>query len=597
MNGVWNASLGMVCLLVVAAFGSAQDDPLPLARVVADRLQTIEDDLETDGDARKARRAATELFDRVIAVTPLDRPGPILDVAIARRRIRLVERASQQDRQSLFSFLRRSPNLSAALCFGLDSADSPQGAIGVLQVLRREHGERLERFANLTAAICIVRDKGAPRRDSATVPELFAHYAGREKRMFFGVRNLPVQLLVHVVDVAVSPGEMRWALARYGGDSNVGERYNDVPYDDAHFYQGAAKKIDSHGYTLQNLRKYGGICSDQGFFASQVGKSIGVPAVASAGRAGQVGHCWVGYFEGRGRTVGWNFLVGRYTEYRTVRGWVRDYNGRNVPEGRIAVLDALIGTTPKRRRTADALVDAAKRIRSLRRGKKQLPGTLGAAGELDAPRTPTVDAELAFVQGAVDRSVACLRGWEHVAILARTRTIDEKVIAQWANALGRVCGRDYPDFSAAILTDLIRGVADTSRQATLWRKARRYFRRRPDVAAELAMQEARLWEKAKKPAKAHAIYKTIIEKHANDGGFVLDALARARALLEKNKRHDLVPKLYATAWGKARQPEPSAVRKASNWYRIARAYADICDDYGMEKTAKKVRRKIKSVIG
>lgn len=596
MNGVRIVSLGIVALCMGFTL-VAQDDPLPLARVVAERLRTIEDDLETDGDLAKARKAIDDLFDRVIAVTPIERSDPIRDVALARRRIRLVASAASDERRSLFAFLRRSRNLSAALCFGLGPGDSRRGALAVLETLRDEHGARLERYANLTAAICIVRDKGKPRRDAATVLELFKHYAGREKRMFFGVRNLPVELLVHVVDVSVSPREMRWALARYGGDSNVGERYNDVPYDDAHFYQGAPKKIEAHGYTLQNLRKYGGICGDQGFFASQVGKSIGVPAVASSGRAGQVGHCWVGYFEGRGRTVGWNFLVGRFEEYRNVRGWVRDYNGRMVPEGRIAVLDALVGTTPARRETAHALVDAAERIRAIRRGKRQLRGTLGAAGEREAPRAPTVEAELEFVERAVNRSVACLRGWEHVATLARSRAIDEKTIADWAKALGRACGRDYADFSAAILVDLIRGVPDTARQATLWRRARRYFRRRPDVAAELAMHEARLWEGAKEPAKAHAIYKAIIENHANDGGFVLDALARARALLEKNDRRDVVPKLYAKAWSKARQPEPSAVRKASNWYRIASAYAAVCDDYGMKKTAKKIRRKITSVMG
>jgi hypothetical protein len=70
-------------------------------------------------------------------------------------------------------------------------------------------------------------------------------------------------------------------------------------------------------YRLVDIGKAGGICSDQAFFVSQVGKAHGIPTVLLLGQGTSGGHAWVGYADGPGA---WNLEVGRYREHKYVAG-------------------------------------------------------------------------------------------------------------------------------------------------------------------------------------------------------------------------------------------------------------------------------------
>lgn len=81
--------------------------------------------------------------------------------------------------------------------------------------------------------------------------------------MFFGVRNVPAELLAWVVDTTAAIEEMQWALAKYRGDPAVGSRFFDIEYDYAAFKTGATKKVTEAGFNLPNILKHGGVCADQ----------------------------------------------------------------------------------------------------------------------------------------------------------------------------------------------------------------------------------------------------------------------------------------------------------------------------------------------
>jgi hypothetical protein len=74
-------------------------------------------------------------------------------------------------------------------------------------------------------------------------------------------------------------------------------------------------------YTLDEILGQGGICVDQGYFATQAGKARGVPTLlfGGAGRDGR--HAWFGYL-GPGRR--WRMDAGRYEEQRYVIGTAMD---------------------------------------------------------------------------------------------------------------------------------------------------------------------------------------------------------------------------------------------------------------------------------
>ena len=75
---------------------------------------------------------------------------------------------------------------------------------------------------------------------------------------------------------------------------------------------------------LPNLVRFGGVCSDQAYFASTVAKAMGVPSAVITGTGPDVGHAWIGYLEVRGREAAWNLESGRYDAYKNVRGVAAD---------------------------------------------------------------------------------------------------------------------------------------------------------------------------------------------------------------------------------------------------------------------------------
>ncbi|MBN2489506.1 MAG: hypothetical protein JXQ29_01465 [Planctomycetes bacterium] len=593
-------------LLAVAAVPQERPPEIPPAQrpaaraaVVAKAAEAILDRLARDGDFQHANREAVKLFERVIAHAPLDEPELFRRACLTQRLIRLLGRHDETKRLPLLDYLRRNDHLASALAFAVKSGDRVAGVLEVVERLREAHGPHLDPYGNLVAALAVVHDSGGAA-GAAHAVQLFEYYVRHEKQMLYGIRHLPPELLVHVVDTPAGVEELEWALEKYAGDTNVGERYSDVPFDEMHRAQGTTKRIAGHPYTLENLRKLGGICSDQAYFASNVGKAIGVPAVAAGGKAGDQAHAWVGFFESRGTRKGkWNFESGRTFEFRQVRGWVLEPQlGQHVPESHIAVLAEMVGTTPAGRQQALTFVDAAHRLSWMRRMQQTasheplLPGAEDAA-----PRAMDEATQLLLIETGLRKNPACAEGWEAVAALARGKQLSAAAVREWAARLDRMCGRDYPDFSADILKSLVASLEDVDEQNRSWENAIRYFRRRLDLAAELRMDQARMWEKAGRADRAAACYQDLLENHANDGLFVLTALERAERLLRAGNQAARVPALYEQTWSRIRMPEAAHNKRASNWYLVGAAYLRVLEEFKDRARAEWVRSRLRKVAG
>jgi hypothetical protein len=569
------------------------------AKVVHERIKVIFDQLEQDGDFRAAKRAVDRLRDRVIIRAPLDEPDLFREAGLAWRTVRHVAVADARSRVELFRFLRKSRKLQAAVAFAIRPGDHAARAYGVVDRLRLKHGDPLERYANLVAALAVVHDTRSGSANDRPI-DLFEYYVRHEGQMLMGIRHIPPALLVHVVDTPAGIADLEWALDKYAGDSNVGNLYFAVPYDEMHHYGGKKKRISGKPYTLENLRKYGGVCHDQAYFASNVGKAIGVPAVSAGGHAGDQGHAWVGFFEVRGRNKGrWNFLFGRYEEYRWVRGWVKDpQTGRQVPESHVALRSELVGTRPSGRHQAVALTDAAARLGWMHHRKQQaeaLPPLLPTAAR--PVRGTDTATRLALIEAALRKNPAHEEGWQAVAALARSGKLGPDQIREWAGYLGKLCGKTYPDFSADILKPLIASIKNVENQNRAWEKAIRFFKRRHDLAAELRMEQAAMWAKARRPDRAMACYRIVLDKHANDGPVIVTALGRAGRLLRDHHKADRIPALYAETWARIRMPRAANNKRASNWYRVGMAYLKILEEFKDRQRAGHVRKRLRKVAG
>jgi tetratricopeptide (TPR) repeat protein len=123
------------------------------------------------------------------------------------------------------------------------------------------------------------------------------------------------------VDAFVTDDELAWAR------KNV--RLNRTRFDQA-FFQVAysndrlkAQEYDwnSGPYTLKEIRKKGGICVDQAYYASIAGKANGLPTLFFTGQGRDGGHAWFGYMRSDDR---WEIDCGRYSQQNYAIGEALD---------------------------------------------------------------------------------------------------------------------------------------------------------------------------------------------------------------------------------------------------------------------------------
>ena len=562
---------------------------------ISETLDGIADPMDFPGASAKLRAT----FDQVIAYAPLTVNGPFRDAALAVRLVDHLQHQAAENRVETLRFLRASPGLASSLAFLVEPEDDRARLLFVLSGLMMDRREQLAEFAPLTAAICVVHDTPTPhpRHGGVGVEPalLFDHFAKNVKAMEFDPRTIAPELAVFIVDVPVSMEEMQWALEKYKGDRMIGRHYHSVPYDIDHFRLGRPKKIMPHPYVLPNLLVYGGVCVDQAFFAEHIAKAVGIPAVTVTGRAGGVGHAWVGYLVKSRRSAEWNFKEGCYDDYEDARGNVRHpQTGRVLSDGEIALLADFATRSREQQELAIALTDAVHRLTDVARDGR--PWQPRAPAELTAvpARGADVQSRITLLEAAVNASPANLGAWRTAVALAETGDFDAQAKMRWAQALQRVSGKDHPDFAFAMLVPMIRSEADVSEQDRLWNWAFGTFRGRPDLAGAIRLEQGAMWERAGKPAEAWSKYQEVITRFINDTPVVRDALvASERLLREQGKMNDIVP-LYANAFKRVRPAGRVApqFRAGTNWHSIGTEYMRVLNEFGRAREAEAVNAQL-----
>ncbi|MHC4827586.1 MAG: hypothetical protein ACYTEY_13600, partial [Planctomycetota bacterium] len=508
---------GFLALLACGGAPAAAQQEFPAADVRA-RIDAVLDELQETGDFASATAELQVQFDRVIAGADAGDDDLFREAAFALRLAAQLTDAEAVDRLELLAFLRAHEELAASVAFLVrPDREDPAEVYTLLDRLRQRRGDTLGNYANLAAAVCVVHDRLLARKINentaqATDPlAIFDYYAGNKKRMLFGVRNVPAELLVYVVDTTASIEEMRWALGRYAGDSVVGARFFDIDYDYEHVRDGDPKEVTVAGWNLPNILRYGGVCVDQAYFAVTVGKAIGVPTAYAFGADSTVSHAWVGFLQARGNAAWWNFDVGRYPAYQGVRGNVLDpQTRRRIPGSYVSLSAELAGVEATDRWAAVAYADAAVRVLELAEQAGAAPGAEDGAG--DEPSAS--ETALALLEKGLRLSPGHARGWMAVRRLAAGGGMTLEQTKRWADVLHRLCGRRYPDFYLAVLRPMITSIDDVKQQNALWNKAFALFRDRHDLAASVRMSQGLMWRKAGQPARAGQCYEDVIYRYA-----------------------------------------------------------------------------------
>ena len=578
------------------------DAPSKLAEFYQPQIDAALKAIAEGEDATTSIETVQRLFDEIIVRAETTELELFRDAAAAKRLTSLVTKSPDDTWAATMGMLLEVPEFAQALAFTARGGDEElQHSLTLAQRLYAKHGDRINIYANLAAAICVVHDKPLKRRineNSVEAPDplaLFEYYMANDDRMAFGVRNMPADLLVFVVDSTASIEEMNWALGKYAGTREIGKLFFAIDYDYNHYQKGTPKKVTQEGFNLPNIARYGGVCADQAYFACSVGKALGIPSTYTVGASGEVSHAWVGYLESNKRAAWWNFDSGRYEAYQGVRGVVADpVTGMRVPDSSIALL-AEYATAPELNRYACiAMSDAATRLLLASTDADGLAPAEPGANDVAPIRAAHKDDALALIEAALRTCPGYADAWFTVSNLAREGdlSLDEK--KKWATVLHRLCGEKYPDFYFAVVAPMIDTVDDVNEQNALWNAAFRTFQKRHDLAAAVRMRQAAMWRTHGDRAKAGQCCEDVIERYANAGPFVLEAMKMATDLLVEMEQSQRIPALYQKAWSLTKKPGDMANEFAvqSNWYRIGKWYADTLASNGRTQEANDVRTAI-----
>ncbi len=546
-----------------------------------------------------------------IAAWYIDRSNAELfrDLARTTRLLRLMVDGRQTNNAELWAMFMEHEALADAIAFAIEPGrDSLPDAMLVLNSLRNQFGpERLAAFSNLTAAICAVHDQpptppGRRPTTAAGPNELWAYYASNENRMQFGVRNMPVDLLAHVVDVTASIEELQWAVQRYGRDQQVGNRYAEITYDDNAFQTGAPKRIDALPYTLQNIRQVGGVCTEQAYFAAHVGKAMGIPTVEVTSIGSAASHAWLGYLRVRGRQAAWDFDAGRYDEYKQYVGDFRDpLSGKNYDEGHVAFLSLMIGVSPEEIYRATAMHDTTRLFSKF---AEHADGpVISFEIETTQPIAPVRKPDAAGISelltAAFEQAGAERRVWELAGELASERRIAGRELEAVFTYLERLCGRNEIAYFAMMAPKLLWAIEDVRAQARLYDRVVNVVRQSPGHVAKVRFAQGDGLMNREMYEEAMRAYLLPTQSRNLDGPWTVDAIDRVTNLLRRTNKQQHLAGIIGDIFRKVPRPSTEgshSARAGSVWGQVGQRYYMALIISGDTQEAQNIRRELDTIL-
>ncbi|HEX2862719.1 MAG TPA: hypothetical protein VHN79_13820 [Lacunisphaera sp.] len=214
--------------------------------------------------------------------------------------------------------------------------DNPVEVLAILQRLHQRERALFAAYPSLVLAIAVVYDvpphplwphgqvsASALPRKLPPPEQVLAYFArlDRGNTALHRPARLPAEELKFLVDIVAPFQELDWARQVVpGGLADLGKAYEMIKYDKQRI---ATKQYNWPGpnYQLGFIQLKGGICVDQAYFASTVGKAKGIPTIMFRGSGLDGRHAWFGYLDANKR---WQLDCGRFEEQKFVTGLAFD---------------------------------------------------------------------------------------------------------------------------------------------------------------------------------------------------------------------------------------------------------------------------------
>jgi len=214
--------------------------------------------------------------------------------------------------------------LSRLLFQNLAEEDHAPAVLARLQQIRLAHPAKFKEYRALAIALALVYDQNLPAfwphhqvdpdlvpRRPIDVAAFFGEWvASNESRdLMLDIRKLGPGQLKFLVDAPVDPSEFAWARKNVRHSrTDFAKTFGAVRYTNDRITR---KEYDwtVDPYTLEDLRRKGGICVDQAYYAIVAGKARGLPTLFFTGQGVDGGHAWFGYMKADDK---WELDCGRY---------------------------------------------------------------------------------------------------------------------------------------------------------------------------------------------------------------------------------------------------------------------------------------------
>jgi hypothetical protein len=476
--------------------------------------------------------------------------------AFATRHADEIKEAFGDDHSALTDWLNKRKDIKEEFFSAIhETKDDIPAVLQTFKALWKADAAAVEKYSNLAIAVSVVWD--APRhlydyrphqvRTKSILPETYMKFAALDefkyhvghakevqaKESASRLEMLPWEFLAYVVDHRTPVVEREWAVKNYlAKRPMLGKIYHEVKYDDEMLRtRSQVCALNDHDYTLQDIRKYGGVCAMQADFAARVGKSLAVPAAYIRGEAaGGERHAWVMWVEVRTMTKAkLEFSLESWGRYRVDNY----YTGEVVdPQTGVEILDrdlerrlGAVATDRVGKRQADLVMEAYEGI--------------AKANNFDPKKKIQFLVDVLNKLSSVNEAA-----WLELARMAKdgeTTAENKKAILDQANRLVTVFAK-YPDFSWKVAPDLLAVQPDKLSRNRFYEQLVVLYERaeRPDLASQARLKWAEFLGEEKKWVLAAQGLTQTIKKFPNEGRYVpkmVDELKKVCGEFNGGKNH------------------------------------------------------------
>ena len=421
---------------------------------------------------------------------------------------------SKKERRDLMVWLLKGEDFNRELLLAIRPKDDPVRVFEIIDTLRRR-AKGVKSYEQLSLAFAVAWD-GFERNDKLLL-DSYSYYVANSKRMTFNPRSLPYNVLKYVVDTQRPMEERQWALRNYNRVSDLRRVYLQPKYDVESVTYGKPTEISEHPYTLENIRKYGGVCHDRAIFASEIAKATGRPAVYMWGTVESgITHAWIGYLKTRGRGYEWNFDSGRIGDAETSVGRLREpQEGAVAGEHELDLALVALRFRPEQRRTAFIWCDVADIL-------------LKSGAKYAAAKTLEKSLNTCLCDKSQWRAFAKLAGQGAFS----PKEVD-KAIKKFTKEL-----EEHPSLAVDAFAHLIEALGEKeSKERLRWYGAMaQTFRKHIELVGRIRLMQGRYLEKTGKEKEAAAVYGDAALKAIKCRGVAVPLLDNASRLFLKGKK-------------------------------------------------------------